>query len=103
MVTIIVLQIVLGIMGSMVVAAFSRWREFRADAGGANLAGRTKMISALKVLQARYERDETITSSQKQTSIAAFKISGKSGGFLALLASHPALDERIERLQQANI
>jgi heat shock protein HtpX len=90
-----ILDMVLGLFGSMVVAAFSRWREFRADAGGARLAGRDSMIGALQALKRTYELEDPRTS----PAIAAFKISSRRGSFLSLLSTHPSLDERIERLE----
>ncbi len=89
------LQIVLTILGSMVLMWFSRWREFRADAGGAKLAGRGKMIHALQALQRAYEMP---ISSQEPAAISSFKISSR-GGYISLFASHPPLEVRIERLQ----
>jgi heat shock protein HtpX len=85
-------QIVLGILASMLVMWFSRYREFRADAGGANLAGREKMISALRALQRNHEAPPLAGS------LAAFGISG-SGGMSRLFMSHPPLEERIAALQ----
>jgi heat shock protein HtpX len=90
----IVLQIVLGILGLLVVSAFSRGREFRADAGGAALAGRGAMTSALRRLQATVERVDT-----SQPALATFKIAG-GRSFLQLFATHPPLEERIARLEQ---
>ncbi len=92
----IVLEICLSILGFMVVAAFSRWREFRADRGGAELAGREKMISALEALQ----RTVTLNNTEKNPSIAALKISSKPGGFLSLMSTHPSLEVRIQRLRE---
>jgi len=89
----VVLEIVLSLLGSLVVAAFSRWREYRADAGGARLAGREKMIAALQELQRRYEPLDN------QPAYATLKIAGKSGGFVALFASHPPLEKRIAALR----
>jgi heat shock protein HtpX len=90
-----VLEIIFSILGAMVVAAFSRWREFRADAGGARLAGRESMIGALEGLL----RSSQLPA-EGQPSLAAFKISsGKRRGFLALIATHPPLEERIARLR----
>ncbi|MDD1608639.1 MAG: heat shock protein HtpX [Methylococcaceae bacterium NSP1-2] len=86
-----VAQIVLGILASMLVMWFSRYREFRADAGGANLAGREKMISALRALQRTHE------APQLPGSLAAFGING--GGAMRLFMSHPPLEERIAALQ----
>ncbi len=93
-ITQMVAQILLSILASMVVMAFSRWREFRADAGGAKLAGRTKMIQALKALQRQH--DEVDLPGE----LAAFGISGQSvGGFARLFLSHPPLEERIRALE----
>jgi heat shock protein HtpX len=92
MVTTFVAQIVLGILASIIVMWFSRWREFRADAGGAALAGRDKMIAALERLKLNQEQ------SQLPAQISAFGISG-GGGWMRLLMSHPPLDERISALR----
>jgi heat shock protein HtpX len=92
----LVAQIVLGILASMIVMWFSRQREFRADAGGAKLAGREKMIAALERLKAMHE------PAQLPDQMAAFGISGRrDGGFMRLFMSHPPLDERIAALKQA--
>jgi heat shock protein HtpX len=92
-VIVMVLQVVLGILASIIVMAFSRWREFRADAGGARLAGRDKMIGAL----ARLSQDHGENSLPK--AIQAFGISG--GGMRKLFSSHPPLEERIAALRNA--
>lgn len=93
-VTTIVAQIVLGILASMIVMWFSRWREFRADAGGAGLAGREKMIAAL-------QRLKQASGEPLPDQLAAFGISGPIGaGLKRLLMSHPPLDERIEALRR---
>jgi heat shock protein HtpX len=93
----IVLEIVFMILGSIVVASFSRWREFRADAGGAHLAGRDRMVRALTALK----RDvENVTPQTASPAFAAFRISNRGGGWLGLFASHPPLDERIARLER---
>jgi len=89
-----VLEIVFMVLGSLVIAAFSRWREFRADAGGARLAGRQNMIGALQALQRTVEGVE-----HAPPAIAAFRISNP-GGFGRMFASHPPLEERIARLEQ---
>ena len=89
----IVLDILLGILGSMVVAYFSRIREYRADAGGARLAGREKMVGALQSLMSTTQLIDT-----QHASMASMKISG-GGGFWALLATHPPLEDRIQRLK----
>ena len=90
-VTQMVAQIALSILASMIVMWFSRYREFRADAGGANLAGRQKMIAALQALQRSHE------PSQLPGELAAFGING--GGVKRLFMSHPPLEERIEALK----
>lgn len=87
-------QMVLGVLASMVVAWFSRQREFRADAGGASLAGRQKMIAALERLKMNHE--QTALPAQ----MSAFGISG-GGGMMRLFMSHPPLDERIAALRAA--
>lgn len=93
-ITVIVLQIMLGILASMVVMAFSRWREFRADAGGARLAGRQKMISALERLR------QSTQPGQLPEPVEAFGIRGRVGqGFKRLFMSHPPLEERIAALR----
>lgn len=91
----IVLEIALSLLGAMVVALFSRRREFRADAGGAQLAGSASMIDALKALKRSAER----IGVEEHASVATLKISGQPGGLMALLATHPPLDERIARLE----
>ena len=92
----IVAQIVLGILASMIVMWFSRQREFRADRGGAKLAGREKMIAALQRLKAAHEPP------QLPEQMAAFGISGGlNGGWKRFFMSHPPLDERIAALQQS--
>ena len=94
-VIVIVLQIVFGLFASMIVAAFSRWREFRADAAGAQFAGRGAMISALQRLQGNHGE------STLPNTIAAFGISGPlADGFKKLFMSHPPLDVRIAALQK---
>jgi len=86
----IVSQIVLGILASMIVMWFSRWREYRADAGGASLAGRYKMIAALRRLQNSHE-------AQMPAELAAFGIN--TGRVQALFSSHPPLGDRIRALE----
>ncbi len=91
----ILAQIVLGILASMVVMWFSRWREFRADAGGARLAGRQKMIGALRRLGQPQQTD-------LPESMEAFGISGRvSSGFKRLFMSHPPIPERIAALERS--
>ena len=94
-VTTIIAEIVLGILASAIVMWFSRQREFRADAAGAELAGRQKMIGALERLQ-RYQE----TPSTMPDSLVAFGIStGARQGLRALFSSHPPLATRIEALK----
>lgn len=93
-------QIVLSILGSLVVFWFSRWREFRADAGGARLAGRQNMINALRALQRLCDPQEVQAQAQEHPAFQSLKISGPTGRFARLFASHPPLEERIARLEQ---
>jgi heat shock protein HtpX len=96
-VTAIIAELILGILASIIVLWFSRRREFRADAGGAALAGREKMIAALQRLKAQYE------PSQLPDQIRAFGISGgQAMGLKRLFMSHPPLEERIEALRAAD-
>ncbi len=97
-----VFQTVFMVFGMIVVNWFSRWREFRADAGGARYAGRDHMLSALRTLKAIHEAGADMAGPQKPA-VQALKISGHSGGFLALFASHPPLDERIARLENPTL
>jgi len=92
-------QNVFMVLGYLVVAKFSRWREFRADAGGARYAGREKMLAALKKLQAVHEQGADQLG-HNSPALQALQISGKTGGFLALLADHPPIEERIARLER---
>jgi len=93
-VTVMVLDVVFGLFASMIAMAFSRYREFRADAGGAQLAGREKMIAALQRLS------QTYGHSTLPGQIQAFGISGAVGhGLRRLMMSHPPLEERILRLR----
>jgi heat shock protein HtpX len=95
---VLVAEIVLGILGMIVVSAFSRAREYRADAGGAKFAGRAQMIAALQKLKLNY--DSRIQQRvEDQPALATLKISGKGSGFINLFATHPPLEERIARLQ----
>ena len=87
-----VAQVVLGVLASIIVRWFSRQREFRADAGGASLAGRNKMIAALEKLKVNHEQTAL------PEKMAAFSISG-GGGFSRLFMTHPPLDERIAALR----
>jgi heat shock protein HtpX len=91
----LIAQVVLGVLASMIAMAFSRHREFRADEGGAKLAGRHKMIAALERLQSQHG-ENTLPKE-----VAAFGISGHmAAGFQRLFMSHPPLPERIEALRR---
>jgi heat shock protein HtpX len=93
-ITTIVAQLVLGILASIIVMWFSRQREFRADAGGAQLAGRQKMIAAL-------ERLAGAKAEPLPDQMAAFGISGHIGhGLKRLFMTHPPLEERIAALKR---
>jgi len=94
-ITMIISELLLGVLASIVVMWFSRQREYRADIGGGQLAGNKKMIAALQRLKTQYE------SSALPKSIAALGISGEQGmGLKELFSTHPSLDDRIARLQQ---
>jgi heat shock protein HtpX len=91
----LVAQILLGILASMIVMWYSRQREFRADAGGAKLAGRQSMISALQGLQRVHQ------PAQLPEALQAFGIAGgPASGLRLLFMSHPPLEERIAALQR---
>lgn len=89
---VIVLEIVFGILASIIVMYFSRQREYRADAGSAKLVGADKMVNALRRLQAGHD-------SQLDGSMAAFGIKGKRAKS-ELFLSHPPIEKRIAALQQ---
>jgi heat shock protein HtpX len=94
-ISVIVFQILFSILGSIAVMAFSRRREFAADQGGAQIAGRQKMIHALESLKSTVSLVDN-----RQEALATFKISGnKKMGLAQLMASHPSLDDRINRLK----
>lgn len=87
-----VLELVFGVLASLITLWFSRHREFHADAGSARLVGRDKMIAALQRLKTSYEP-------QEEGGMLAFCINGKSKSFSELFMSHPPLDKRIEALR----
>ncbi|MGD6966424.1 protease HtpX [Rossellomorea vietnamensis] len=93
-IAVIVFQIVFSILGSLVVFAFSRYREFHADRGGADLAGKDKMVHALRMLKAYSNR----VVEEQDTAVATLKISGKRKS--PLFSTHPDLDDRINRLEE---
>ncbi|MEO5667086.1 MAG: protease HtpX [Bdellovibrionota bacterium] len=88
-------EIIFGFFGALVVNGYSRVREFRADSGGAALAGRQKMIAALEAL-----RDRMKLVDPREPRLAAFKIASASRGFSRFLATHPPLEDRIAALRR---
>lgn len=97
-ITAMLFDVLFGILGAIVVAWFSRMREYRADAGGAKLAGKSQMVNALKRLQTQFEGGGVFDN--RDDKIAAFKISNKPTGIRALFSTHPPLSERIARLEK---
>ncbi|GAA0451590.1 protease HtpX [Alkalibacillus silvisoli] len=95
-ISIIVFQILFSILGSLVVMAYSRHREFHADRGGADLAGKDKMAHALRSLK---NTVANVNDNSNDSAIQTMKINNK-GGVARLFSSHPDLDERIARLEQ---
>jgi heat shock protein HtpX len=89
------LEMVFGVLGMMVVNWYSRVREFRADSGGASLAGRHKMIAALEAL-----RDRSRVVDNRSPQLAAFKIFGGGGGFSRLFMTHPPIEARLDSLRR---
>jgi len=91
----IVAELVLGVLASIIVMWFSRQREFRADAGGAQLAGRQRMIGALRRLQAQHDPEPL-----PDQRLAAFGIAGGASRWGQLFMTHPPLEDRIAALEQ---
>jgi heat shock protein HtpX len=91
---VMLLQTVLGVLATIIVMWFSRWREFRADAGGARLGSRGAMISALQTLSGNQGE------AQLPKAFQAFGIAGE-GGISRLFMSHPPIEERIAALRNA--
>jgi heat shock protein HtpX len=96
-VVMIVLEIGLGILGSLITAWYSRQREFRADYGGATLAGRQNMLNALRRLAANRELVDT-----QHQALATLKING-TRGWMVFFSTHPPLEQRIAALERATI
>ncbi|NQD67483.1 protease HtpX [Bacillus haikouensis] len=92
-IAVILFQIVFSILGSLVVFAYSRYREFHADRGGADLAGKDKMVHALRSLKAYSNR----MRGEDDTAISTLKINGRRKS--AIFSTHPDLDDRISRLE----
>jgi len=91
----IVAELMLSVLATMIVMWFSRYREYRADAGGASLTSRRQMAAALRALQ-RVHEPQDLPSGE----FAAFGVSGRIGeGFMALFRSHPPLEKRIAALE----
>ena len=93
---VIALELLLGVLGMIVVSAFSRRREYRADRGGADLSSTGSMVAALERLKVNHQ----IAHPADQPAIASLKISGKTGGLLKLFSTHPDLDDRIAALRK---
>lgn len=89
-------EMVFGFLGMFVVTWFSRLREFRADAGGAKLAGKQKMIGALRRLQQKIDM-----TGDDQAAFQTLKISSKKGGIMSYLSTHPSLEDRIAALERS--
>jgi len=95
MAVIFVFDMIFGILASIIVMRFSRWREFRADAAGANLAGRNSMIRALQRLKAESEMPNDLPDTMTAFGIRSHQVA-------ALFSSHPPIDRRIEALQKGD-
>jgi heat shock protein HtpX len=93
-IVIIVLEIGLGIFGSLITAWFSRQREFRADRGGATFAGRDRMLGALRRLASNRELVDT-----QHQALATLKINGTKG-WMVFFSTHPPLEARIAALER---
>lgn len=99
--TVMVLEMVFMLLGSIVLMWFSRQREFRADRGGAQYAGRSSMISALESLRTMQARNyEVASESEPKPAFASLKISATKPGLANLFRTHPTLEDRIARLQR---
>ncbi len=93
-----IFEIIFMVLGMLVIAAYSRYREFRADRGGAKLAGRDNMISALVALKRTHE---VVDQRYEKPAFQTFKISNpRRSGIRQLFSTHPPLDVRIEKLKQ---
>lgn len=97
--TVMVLQIVFGFIASIIVAWFSRYREFRADEAGARLANKQAMINALERLKPSSQRPDMMPEGMQSMAISE----GKMSGLKALFSTHPPLDKRIEHLKNYNV
>ena len=102
MAIVFVLDIVLGFLAMPIIAWFSRYREFRADKGGADLAGREKMIAALESLQRAYPQLDVADGPKADPNFRSMQISSKSG-MMQLFSTHPPLDVRIAALRKGSM
>jgi heat shock protein HtpX len=93
-----VFDILFTLLGSILVCAFSRWREFHADAGGAKLTGTSNMVAALKQLQ----NMTGIEQDKRGDALNSLKIAHRDG-WMSLFSTHPPLDERIARLERKSL
>lgn len=93
----IVFEILFGILASTITMAFSRWREFGADLGGAQLSSKRKMIAALEFLKSHHMVDS------RDKSFATMKMNGNQSAFGQLFSTHPPLEKRIQTLQAAPV
>lgn len=101
MFTVMALEMVFMLLGSVVIFWFSRQREFRADAGGAKYAGRDAMVSALRSLQTMSERNAQVAEqTEAKPAFASLKISAEKPSIMNLFRTHPTLEERIARLER---
>ncbi|AIC93512.1 MULTISPECIES: protease HtpX [Shouchella] len=96
--SIIILQILFSILGSLVISAYSRHREYHADRGGADLAGRDKMVHALRSLQ-QYVNRAKANDHTDDTAVQTMKINGGKS-MMKLMSTHPDLNDRIARLEE---
>ncbi len=93
--------VVFGMLGAVVVAWFSRFREYRADAGAAKLAGKEKIISALEKLNNLTKQNQPYFAGSQSDSLANFKISSSQKSWASFFSSHPPLEERIATLRKS--
>lgn len=101
---VIALDLILSLLGSLIFMRFSRWREFRADAGSSQFVGREKMIAALQKLKEYTDKQKMERTMKKErNSLAPAMIAQFEWGALSLFASHPPLEKRIEALHHLNI
>jgi heat shock protein HtpX len=94
-------EMCLGLLATFIVMWYSRQREFRADAGSARIWGKDAILSALRHLKTLMEREPILDD--RAPSLSTFKINGRTGGLLSLLASHPPLEERIAALERLQV